>query len=273
MSPTAGAFVWTRARADWPRDAGLLGDIPNFVHIPCLAIEDFHEPLAATAASTLVVTSPRGAMALAKEMARRAAMKAPWPSAIHAFGDETMRQIKAATDTLPANRRPTLILHGAARTAVALAPLLAATIDQSTPVAIIGPAEPAYDLAGYLSSRGWQATHFACYRTQSQATTAAGVMLTPADIRQLAATLTGVVCFASPTAVAGFATAFEPKMTGLARTLVAAALGPTTAAAASLHFSRVELARENDLANLITTAKASLIERFPVGSGDGPGQS
>jgi len=238
-------LVWTRALAEWTNDqplveAALPVDV-RLVRLPCLAIRPV--PLKATREryDFVVFTSTNAAQQALADPAFLAQVKSARGTYTHgAATDAALRQHGLA---------PTLVRD--VRTAAELGDWLTAKLPAGASVAVPSAADPAFDLAGRLARAGYGAEKVVCYQTAQSALDETGKPLSSEAKRRLGRELVGVVCFASPSAVRGFANGLSPRTTRLTRSLVAVAIGPTTAKVAAVEFEKVETAAENSIRALL----------------------
>jgi uroporphyrinogen-III synthase len=225
-------IVWTRGLADWGGDRGLLAGLPDVVHVPCVRLSAVTVPPVGKLFSVYVITSAHVLDFVSL----------PAGAVVHTLGVETARAAEKAGVRVE--------VHAGVRTAAELAPRLIAALAPGTTVAIPGPEVPAFDLAAALRTGGLTAEALACYRTEAKARKADGTEFSAAEAAAFLASGRGAVCFASPSAVAGFRAVF-----GGGGAWTAACIGPTTAASAQGTFHRVVTAAENSLMSLLATAK------------------
>ncbi len=246
-------LVWTRTRDDWEADEPLLkARVPRgtgVLHLPCLTLV----PLAAAAAPAgpyehVVLTS-----ANAVAFALRDPLLAPVVRAakkLRTHGPATARALEAHGLT------PSLVPD--VRTAAELGTALGGEVPRGARILLAGAKLPAFDLEGNFRARGYDARYVACYDTVPGARQADGGAVPAEMIAELTRTLMGAVCFASPSAVRGFAAVFEPAETRLKAALRAVAIGPTTAGAAARHFAKVTTAASNSVASLVEAGATAL---------------
>ena len=244
------ALVWTRGADDWASDAPLLAALPagvQLVRLPCVALAPRPALPARERYDHVVLTSAHAVdFALADT---RLAPLLRGAQGVWTHGAATAARLRAAGLAVT--------LVDGARTGAELGAALVARLPEGASVLLPTAAEPAYDLAAWLRGQGFAAEAAVCYETAVGAREVDGRALADSRRDELAATLTGIVCFGSPSAVAGFAAELLPGR--LSTALVAAVIGPTTAAAAAERaFARVVTARENSLAALVATAVAAL---------------
>jgi uroporphyrinogen-III synthase len=243
------SLVWTRPASDWQSDSQLLKAVGEKAHIerlPCVAVTPVKvEPLTGKF-DVLVFTSSKAAdFALVHHSVMMAAKQA---KAVYTHGPSTAK-------TLARYDLRTEIID--VRTAEDLAAGLLAKLEPGTKVLWPRAKEPAFDLEGALNDGGLVATSFVCYRTDSGVLGLDGKPLAKGRLKALRESLTGVVCFASPSAVEGFVLDLEPRDHRLGREVIAIALGPTTAKACEGHFQTVKVAKANGLEALVARAVSS----------------
>ncbi len=226
-------LVWTRGASDWDEDRALLAGIGGVVRVPCVRLVGL--PAAPTKHYDVYVVASAHTLAY---------FRLPAGAQVHAFG--------AATAAAAARAGARVERHEGLRTAAELASKLLILLDKNTIVAVPGAEAPAFDLTGALCAGGLAAEAIACYRTEAGATHPDGAAFSDEEARAFMAKTRGVVCFASPSAVAGFCAAF-PRTE-----LAAACIGPTTAKAAAPRFTRTATASKNSLAGLIAAARPYL---------------
>lgn len=242
--------MWTRSiddfESDEPMVRALLPTGWELMHIPCL----FTTPLATVAPSgsfeAAIILSPNTIRYAMADVALKGAITGA--KAIYTHGATTAASL--AEVGLKAH------LVKDVRTSEDLAKWLGKTLPKGARCLWPTAAEPAFDLVKGLNAEGLVATRINCYRTETGARRADGVSLTAREITDLTAHLNGVVCFASPSAVNGFAQVFEPLKNRLRSALVAAVMGPTTATAANLNFEHVVVASASTLRDMVRAGLA-----------------
>lgn len=243
-------LVWTRSLEDWATDQALLVGLKNVdvVHLPCIETTALPASLPTGVWDCAVFTSAHAVdFALANPSLNAGIARV---ASLYTHGASTAERLAAA------GLAPTLVKG--IRTAEELAAWLKQTLKPGTRVLVPTAAEPAFDLAGTLTAAGLPAAALACYQTSMEARSAEGSPLSRAMIEDLNARLSGVICFASPSAVKGFVKVFAPQRGRLATALKVAAIGPTTAAAARGEFKNCQTAFVNELASLVTLAQTML---------------
>lgn len=234
------ALIWTRSQDDAAGDRPLLDAVPlPVVHLPCLQSSWLDAPPLPTKACTaLAVTSPRAVDALARDP-RLAALVSQLP--VHTFGTETaQRLIKIGAR----------VQRHDVKTGRAMGELLTRLLPPKTCLWVPGAREPAFDLVGHLKNTGMEAFALPLYATEP---------VTP-EVRLVVEKLRPfqdiVACFASPSAVEGFAPLLVSLPTAILERIRACAIGETTANRARAHFPEVAEAPKPDLDALIATAVA-----------------
>lgn len=242
-------LVWTRSIADWSKDKTLLAKVlaggKSILHIPCLETRAKPFPIPDRPAEIVAFTSANAVRFALKNPAFLSLVQNS--SAIYTFGEQTAIELKSFG--VPA------ILAENVRTAPEFGDWLENRLAPGTELLLPGAVEMAFDLVSKLKQVGINARHLPCYQTVIGAKHASGRSLTEAEVKSLTQSLTGVLCLASPSAVAGFCKVFS----GMNNTLRAVAIGPTTAHAAEKHFARVEIADDNSLAALVDKALGALV--------------
>jgi uroporphyrinogen-III synthase len=249
-------LVWTRAAADWDADRVLLvPHIPSgvrIVRLPCISTSSLPVPeLKPPTPDHVLFTSPTAVAQTFKIPSAALAVRAA--TSVWTFGAQTAARLAE----LGVKAR----LVDEAKTAEAFGAYLTRHLPKGATVLLPAPEAPAYDLAGKLRGGGFTVTPLICYRTIPEATQADGKPLSKDDIAAFGESLAGVVAFASPSAVQGFADAFLSEKGVAARlkdALVAIVIGPTTANAAMKRFSLVFAAKESSAAALAEAAVLGL---------------
>jgi uroporphyrinogen-III synthase len=247
------ALIWTRSLDDWPEDEALLrgaGVLPQTLHLPCISLRPLAVPAAATAATAraCLVTSVAGARLAAADSNLVRLLQSRCPVFTH-----SVKAAQFLRDNLPgADVRLLADARTAADLAAKIGPLLPPGDEL---IYSLGAQEPAFDSAAFLRAAGLKAAHLACYATVAALSAADGTELSAAQRSAYGASLDGVACFTSPSAVRGFVRGLADAAVPLRQRLVAVVIGPTTAAAArEAGFQRVETAERNELAAVVTLA-------------------
>ena len=240
MATENPSIVWTRAAEDWAEDAELLAPVGNaLVHLPCIATCSVEHEVPEGSYSVAVLTS-RKAVAYAIRDADLAQLMGEL--SLVTFGAGTAADLRA---------HGLSVIHAThAKSAEELAQHLVNTISPGERVLVIGAKEPNYDIVGHLEHEGREATYLPIYRTDVR------LEVTAAQSADLTARLSGVICFASPSAVRAFALALSPGTNRLATALVAVTIGRTTLKAAQAQFARCVNASRQDIGVLASAAIA-----------------
>ena len=239
MRPT---IIWTRSTSDWEVDAALFGST-SVLHLPCIKTEAIPARLTSRKFDALVFTSVS---------AVRCALADPKLSPV-------VRQIRrvfthgARTAAVASDMglEPTLVDEP---TGAALGRFLATTLPTGTKILWPSASQVAHDITDELSKAQIQVTRVPVYTTTRQLHLPTGLSPNEKEKEHLIRTLTGVVCFASPSAVDGFVGTLEPETNRLGRELTAIVIGPTTRDATVSYFEKVVTCHEATTAALATTA-------------------
>lgn len=242
-------LIWTRSRADWQNDAAKIKSIITnpqvyVVHLPCIQLEPIsYDDLNEGSFDVAIITSAnvlRFASAGLKTALKNCAR-------IYTHGTKTAALAKS--------QGLSQIQTMAARTATELLKLVLPSLGYGTRVFLPGAEQPASDLAQPIKDAGCEVVTLPVYRTLSAARSDDGTILTAEAIRLAQANWSGGVCFASPSAVQAFAKTYVPETNRLRDSLIAVAIGPSTATACQGLFSRIEQARSNSIEDLLLQAK------------------
>ncbi len=244
------SLIWTRSIADWQDDAAnILKPAPSHLvnHIPCLALAASTPKLENFSCDYVVFTSANAVrFGLAVRDIDEAVRGA---RGIFTHGEATAAALKA---------RGLKPIVAPVRTAAELSEWLETKLPPQAAIGLPCAAEPAWPMADELSRKGFKASNWVCYETVAEATTTEGKALSAQAVSELCSNLSGVVAFASPSAVRGFAKVFQPELNRLHKVLTAATIGPSTHAAAKAHFEIVRMAASNSLPALVQLALDNL---------------
>lgn len=232
------ALIWTRSQDDAPQDRALLQAAPlPVIHLPCLKSEWLEvATLPEKPCTALAVTSPRAVDGLARDTRLRAlATQLP----VHTFGSETAQRLTK----LGARVQRHDLKNGRE-----FGGLLAHLLPPKACLWVPGAREPAFDLVGHLRGTGIEAHAIPLYATTP---TTPEPRSTAEQLRRFDEL---VVCFASPSAMIGFAPLLTQLPAGILERLKACAIGETTAKQARAHFPMVVEAPKPELAALIAAA-------------------
>jgi len=244
------SLIWTRSIADWQDDAAtILTAVPSrlVLRIPCLELAASTPKLENFSCDYIIFTSANAVrFGLAVRDIDEAVRGA---RGIFTHGEATAAALRA---------RGLTPIVAPVRTAAELSEWLATKLPPQAAVGLPCAAEPAWPMAQELKKKGFQASMWVCYETVAEATTTDRKALSPPAISDLCSNLNGVVAFASPSAVRGFAKVFQPELNRLHQALIAATIGPSTQAAAKAHFASVRMATTNSLPALVQLALDNL---------------
>ena len=242
-------IIWTRSREDWPKDAPVLakGGLP-LLHLPCICTRPlpFEAPCASFVA--LLFTSIRAIQMSLDDPALSALVRAI--PLVMTFGARCTAELRKRGLTPHRAKQAKSSLELTRYFVDKIAPTLAARAQ----VLAMGPARPAFDAGREISSLGLGYTYLPLYETLPR------LELSGKDREHYRRSLEGIVCFASPSAVEGFA---QSLMAGgedqLGTRLVAVAIGETTARKCRAYFREVHLAATQDVAALVERAQALFV--------------
>lgn len=244
-------LIWTRSRSDWQEDLGTITKLISdpqiqVVHSPCIELTPTRQEYFGETFDVAIITSAN-VLRFASDSVRAILSKC---SHIYTHGTKTA--------ALAAAHGLEQIITVPARTGDELIQALLPRIPHGSRVFLPSAEQPASDLSQILRNAGHEALALPIYRTISAACRSDGSSLTAEDIKSAQDSWTGVVCFASPSAVKAFHDAYTPQANRLGRCLVAIALGPTTAKACVGHYAKIELAAGNTIEALVIAAQQAL---------------
>ncbi|MEN9834130.1 MAG: hypothetical protein RL011_323 [Pseudomonadota bacterium] len=239
-------LIWTRSIEDWTSDRTLppfMNPAYNAVHVPCIAVQGLNFTASVEPADYVVFTS---ANAVSFSMrVPELALVTKSAASVYTHGEATA----AALESFGIKATKIEV-----RTAEELSNWLVQHLPANAHISIPGADEPAWPMAPSLAKHGFNAKSYSVYQTSAVARDHTGRLWTSADIKSLTDYWCGVIAFASPSAVRGFASVFKPGDNRLGKKLVAVAIGPTTRDTAAVHFQRVETAAVNSVASLAEKA-------------------
>lgn len=227
-------IIWTRAADEWEHDRDIFGpDLDRVIRVPCLRLKMLSAPwpsLVSDQADPLdyvvCFTSQKAVEAVPHNVAA-------WMSQVKqvlTFGEQTQQAI---------------LSHGwnglrlPAPGGLEFSRLLLVHLDPRDKVLICSAQDPAYPIADDVKRAGFAVEQLALYATETGVFTERGADLGKKGIDGLASRLHGVVCFASPSAVRGFAEGFADHP-DLFQGLRAVAIGETTASEVTKYFAQVK---------------------------------
>ncbi|SME96772.1 uroporphyrinogen-III synthase [Pseudobacteriovorax antillogorgiicola] len=228
-------LIWTRSKADWPRDRQLFSDPSSVMHLPLtrqVALPLCDWPTGDGA----IITSPKGAKLLLDNPEAVARLQ---NRQIYTFSSR-VAQVMAmfAVNLLPGDRAQAMMPD-----------LIKALREKSGTHVFLSAEKSAYPIADVLKSQGVDCVHYPIYRTEAE------------DHDGLAEDprlkIGGVVCLASPSAVrAWFKLVQQNGLDRRAWDLVA--LGPSTADEIERSHEQPIIADETNLSSLVKKAEACL---------------
>lgn len=241
-------LIWTRSRSDWQDDAprihSMLADPEvQIEHIPCIQLEPISYDFGGERAFDVAIITSANVLRFAGETLKTALKHCP---RIYTHG--------AKTAVLAQSQGLSQIQTIAARTAAELIQQLLPLLADHSRVLLPSAEQPATDLAQTLMSIGCEVVAIPVYRTLSAARCNNGAILQRSDIELARSNWSGVVCFASPSAVHAFADTYAPQSNRLRDSLIAIAIGPSTAAACQGHFKQIIQASGNSIEDLLMAA-------------------
>jgi uroporphyrinogen-III synthase len=215
-------LIWTRSQDEGDATSDGLAQRCPFPVIAFPTTQIKKIPLKKTTQSwtDAVVTSPRSVKILVDESLIQGVRH------IYCFGTATFEALKKSGFD-----KATLV--DGAKTSEQLAHKLAETLPGNSNVLVVGPKQPAFPIAEFLTQSGRSATHFALYETVPCRTVDPGLARAISGYKSIFA------AFASPSAVEGFVTALGPDLSQWKNKITALAIGPTTSRAAASHFPKV----------------------------------
>jgi uroporphyrinogen-III synthase len=238
-------IVWTRSSDDWKQDKPVLKS-HNFdvLHLPCISMTGMAVKFPKRKPHMFIVTSTNAVLFTARHAALFNLMRSS--EGVFAVGNATK-------DALKAHKIDAEVPPGVTN-AEQLARWMANNLRPGTDVAWPCSREPSFDIAGVLSRYDIQVDPLPVYATEKALHLPHGKLPDQDDINRFIGSLEGVVCFASPSAIDGFARTLNPSENRLKESLVACCIGSTTAAFAEGHFDRIVVAPTQSVESLIETA-------------------
>ena len=228
-------LIWTRSIEDWDDDQKLfLGREMHMLHLPCIATTGINGTFPKDAADVLVFTSANGVHYAGQNAELLRLMRKA--KSVYAIGPTTqnaLRDLGIASE-----------VHADVKNSEQLGLWLSQTLAKGSRLTWPAAEEPSFDLCGYLAAHDLHVEHLAVYTTAKKLLLADGTEPDEKTVGDMVQKLSGVVCFASPSAVAGFVQTLKPTENRLHQELTAVAIGRTTAAACVEHFDRVEVIDE-----------------------------
>ena len=244
-------IIWTRSADDFQDDQRLFGHWrPYVLHLPCirsqgletalisqsLKVFTFNDPFAAYE-KVVILTSWRAAhYALAHpELAKLMAQ-----ARLFCFGAKTKAFLEERSCVVACLEN----VHNASEIPQALRKFLR---PEKTFILLPGPKLRAYPLEAALRRDGYTTLAIDIYETIPLLRRGDSSVPNESEKQELIQTLTGFVFFASPSACQGFVDFFCPQNNRLSEVLVAFSLGQTTGEYCRKYFSRICVAKQQDI--------------------------
>lgn len=242
-------LIWTRSADDWEHDKPILDatDV-DVLHLPCIAMTGLAVRFPKRKPQIFIFTSGNAVRYAARHPALFNLMRSS--EGVLAVGPGTKEALKAfkINAEVPA---------GVAN-AEQLTEWMAHNLRPGTDVAWPCSKEPSYDIAANLVRYDIHVEPLAVYATEKALHLPHGKMPDDGDIERYIQSLEGVVCFASPSAIDGFARSLNPSENRLRHELTACCIGQTTAAFAEGHFDKIVVAPTPSIESLVETAIKAL---------------
>lgn len=238
-------LIWTRSIDDWKHDKQILDKVDSDVlHLPCIAMTGLSVKFPRRKPQVFIVTSGNAIRYSARHAALLNLMRTA--EAVFAIGPgtkEALREFK-----IPAEIPPGVI------NAESLSDWLAQNLRPGSDIAWPCSKEPSYDIAAHLRRYDINVEPLAVYETERSLHLPHGKHPEKSDIERYIQSLEGVVCFASPSAVQGFAKSLHPADNRLKHELIAVCIGETTAAACKGQFEQIEVIASPSIELMAETA-------------------
>lgn len=242
MNLSQKSILWTRSQADWLEDKMLFtGAHCPVIELPCIDIRPLPYRIEPNNYKSFIFTSPKAVNFAIKD--KILLDKLNNAISIYTFGDVTASLLAR----LGLKAIQPLNIINAADLSGWLTGVLGSN-HRHQPTLILGPKKPSYNMQQHLDSAGIKVDYLPLYET---------IKITNISKRkkmQLISELSGVVCFASPSACEGFSTMLCPRENRLTKSLKAIAIGSTTAQKCRQFFQRVAIAAEPRVESLAKTA-------------------
>ena len=238
-------LIWTRSSDDWERDKPILDvhDV-DVLHLPCIAMTGLAVKFPKRKPQVFILTSGNAVRYAARHPALFNLMRSS--EAVFAIGPgtkEALKEFKISAEIPPG-----------VGNAEQLTDWLAHNIRPGTDVAWPCSREPSYDIAGQLSRYDIHVDQLSVYATDKSLHLPHGKAPDAEDIERYVQSLEGVVCFASPSAIDGFARSLNPSDNRLRQELTACCIGTTTAAFCEGHFDNIVISPTPSVESLVETA-------------------
>jgi uroporphyrinogen-III synthase len=237
--------VWTRSADDWKHDKPLLKTRHlEPLHLPCISMTGMAVKFPKRKPHMFIVTSNNAVQYTARHKALFNLMRSC--EGVFTIGEATRTALKAFK--IDAEVPPGVT------NAEQLASWLSKNIRPGTDVAWPCSREPSFDFTTELARYDIHIDPLPVYATDKNLYLPHGKLPDADDVKRFIATLDGVVCFASPSAIDGFTRTLNPSENRLRGGLTACCIGTTTAAFAEGHFDRIVVAKEHSVESLAELA-------------------
>ena len=241
-------IIWTRSISDWDEDKSHFGSEANAViRIPCINIVERPNPrlLPGSKITHCVITSANAARFSIKNLEVLKLLRSA--REVYTHGKTTSEILKAAGVKTK---------HVDVKSAKALGEFLLKTLPPGSRLLWPCGEEVAYDFSLDLLSSGFKVQRLVLYETRQEVTSLSGRPMSKEKIAELVESLSGNICFASPSATKCFAQTFSVASNRLGTELRAFVIGPTTEVEAKKFFKNVETISEATLGTLVASAVA-----------------
>jgi uroporphyrinogen-III synthase len=245
------SIIWTRAKEDWHRDLTIIEklntDGHKVVHIPCVSFTAVTVEGNVPPANYVIFHSSHAVrFAMAQEKIAGAVRGAVKIFSIGKGTNETLNEYKLSATPGFAGNSAKHLADQILQSGVGGSFLIPAAKEQ------------AFDSAAYLRSHGRSAEVVVCYETKRLATKAEGHEFSAAEVKNVSKQLSGVICFASPSAVEGFNNVFQARSSGISEKLIPIAIGATTEAEVLKHFTTCIRSAQSTVPAVFTEALKQL---------------
>jgi len=252
-------IIWTRSEGDWLIDARHWeSNNPDdaartpLLRLPCIATVALTPRITRRRTPACIFTSANAVRyALADARVRALVQTA---ATVYTHGSRTASELDA--HGIPAT-------HIDVATGSELAKRLAVLLPKDkTPIIWPSADQVAHDFTTDLEAAGIAITRIPVYSTERRLRLPGGKAPNAAQIEEMIDHLSGIVCFASPSAVEGFVQALEPEDNRLGEGLLAVTIGPTTQTAAQKFFRHVMAIDEATIGELAAAARLEFARRL-----------
>jgi len=238
-------IIWTRSLEDWPEDKKYFDRLDvEALHLPCISMHGLPVKFPKQKPQVFVFTSSAAVQFTARHYALMNLARSA--EAVYAIGLGTLQTLH---NFKVQGEHPDGIAN-----AEQFAVWLSRNLSPDTNVAWPSAREPNYDLQSHLARYHISVDVLTVYYTDKALLLPNGKQPDAKAVERYVQTLEGVVCFGSPSAVAGFVKTLTPASNRLHKDLTAIVIGPTTAEAAKGHFDRVITIAEPSFQLLAETA-------------------